>query len=86
MHSVSFWIIYVLTRPLGASIGDCLWQNAADGGLGLGATLTSLLFYAAIIGVVVYLAASKADVIDDASEPVDESAACCRRWWSWACW
>lgn len=32
----SFWIAYVLTRPLGASMGDYLAQPTGDGGLGLG--------------------------------------------------
>ena len=64
LHPVlAFWIIYVLTRPLGASIGDYLSQPSADGGLGLGATLTSLIFFAGIIAVVVYLSVTKADVI-----------------------
>ena len=39
-----FWAAYVLTRPLGASIGDLLSQNPADGGLGLGTTITSVVF------------------------------------------
>ena len=66
LHSVlSFWIIYVLTRPLGASIGDYLSQPPSEGGLGLGATLTSVLFFLAIIGAVAYLAVTKADVIED---------------------
>src|ERR1700759_5666031 len=30
----SFWAAYILTRPLGASIGDYLSQPRADGGLG----------------------------------------------------
>ncbi len=49
---VSFWIAYVLTRPLGASTGDFLSQPKADGGLGLGTTLTSSVFLAAIVGLV----------------------------------
>jgi uncharacterized membrane-anchored protein len=74
MHAVlSFWIIYVLTRPLGASIGDYLSQPAGDGGLGLGATLTSVLFFVAIVGLVAYLAVTKADVIDG-SDDRDEVA------------
>jgi hypothetical protein len=32
---LAFWIAYILTRPLGASIGDYLSQPKADGGLGL---------------------------------------------------
>jgi repeat uncharacterized protein DUF347 len=64
LHPVlAFWIIYVLTRPLGASIGDYLSQPTTDGGLGLGATLTSLIFFVGIIAIVVYLAVTKADVI-----------------------
>src|SRR4051794_7744988 len=39
---LSFWLAYILTRPLGASIGDFLSQNDPDyGGLGLGPTTTS---------------------------------------------
>ena len=52
---VAFWIAYVLTRPLGASIGDFLSQPVTDGGLGLGTTLTSFAFLCAIVGVIVYL-------------------------------
>lgn len=60
---LSFWIIYILTRPLGASIGDYLSQPAAHGGLGLGATLTSVIFLAGILGIVAYLTATRADTI-----------------------
>ena len=62
---LAFWIAYVLTRPLGASIGDLLSQphHIPDGadpaafqaGLGLGATVTSLIFLAAIVAVIVYM-------------------------------
>ncbi|MBN9630765.1 MAG: hypothetical protein J0I18_09175 [Actinobacteria bacterium] len=52
---VAFWIAYVLTRPLGASLGDLLSQPTADGGLGFGTIVTSLIFLAAILALVVYL-------------------------------
>jgi uncharacterized membrane-anchored protein len=45
----TFWIAYILTRPLGASLGDLLTQDKEFGGLALGASLTSLLFFAVII-------------------------------------
>lgn len=66
----AFWIAYILTRPLGASLGDLLSQARADGGLGLGTTITSLLFLATILAVVVYLAVTKRDVavIEDEDE------------------
>jgi uncharacterized membrane-anchored protein len=58
---LAFWAAYVLTRPLGASIGDFLSQSRGDGGLGLGTVATSLVFLAAIAAVVGYLTKSRAD-------------------------
>lgn len=60
---LSFWIAYILTRPLGASIGDYLSQARADGGLGLGTTGTSIIFLLAILGTVIYLSVTKKDTI-----------------------
>ncbi len=48
----SFWLAYILTRPFGASVGDWLSQPAANGGLGLGTTVTSVLFLVAMLGLV----------------------------------
>ena len=45
----AFWAAYILTRPLGAAVGDLLTQDHALGGLGLGATRTSVLFFAVIV-------------------------------------
>ncbi len=59
----AFWAAYILTRPLGASIGDLLSQSHADGGMGLGTVGTSFLFLAAILALVVYLARTKKDVV-----------------------
>ncbi len=59
----AFWTAYILTRPLGASIGDLLSQSAKAGGLGLGTTITSVVFLATIIGLVVYLTISRRDRI-----------------------
>ena len=50
-----FWAAYVLTRPLGASIGDLLSQSPADGGLGFGTTATSVVFLAVIVLLAAYL-------------------------------
>ncbi len=60
----SFWIAYILTRPLGASVGDYLSQPTGDGGLGLGTVVTSVLFLSVILGLVVYLAVTRRDVIE----------------------
>jgi uncharacterized membrane-anchored protein len=58
---LTFWIAYVLTRPLGASLGDGLSQSHADGGLGLGTTVTSLVFLVVIVAVVTHLALTGRD-------------------------
>jgi uncharacterized membrane-anchored protein len=57
-----FWMAYILTRPLGASTGDLLSSPRHEGGLGLGTTVTSLMFLSAILIVVTYLAITKRDV------------------------
>lgn len=51
---LTFWIIYVLTRPLGASIGDLLSQSESHGGLGFGVTSTSIIFFVFISVLVMY--------------------------------
>ncbi|MEU0821165.1 COG4705 family protein [Streptomyces mirabilis] len=60
----SFWIAYILTRPLGASIGDYLSQPTSNGGLDLGAVVTSALFLAVILGLVTYLSVTRRDVTE----------------------
>ncbi len=60
---LSFWIAYILTRPLGASIGDYLSQARTDGGIGLGTTGTSIIFLTAILGTVTYLSMTKKDAM-----------------------
>ncbi|MGD6740627.1 hypothetical protein ACOKM3_02150 [Streptomyces sp. BH106] len=60
----SFWIAYVLTRPLGASAGDYLSQPTGDGGLGLGTVVTSALFLSVILALVVFLVVTRKDITE----------------------
>jgi len=60
---LAFWLAYILTRPLGASIGDYLSQDLSNGGLGLGTVTTSMIFFATILVTVIYLTITKKDVI-----------------------
>jgi uncharacterized membrane-anchored protein len=62
---LSFWLAYILTRPLGASIGDYMSQPRKDGALGLGTTATSVIFLGAIFALVVFLTVTRSDVIAD---------------------
>ncbi|MBY8862257.1 hypothetical protein K7711_37695 [Nocardia sp. CA2R105] len=61
---LSFWLAYILTRPLGANLGDWFASSRADHGLGAGTAVTSVIFLAAILATVGYLTRTRADVID----------------------
>ncbi len=65
---LAFWIAYILTRPLGASIGDYLSQSPDDGGLGLGTVGTSALFLLTILVLVIYLSVTRRDRLDAPGE------------------
>jgi uncharacterized membrane-anchored protein len=59
---LTFWLAYILTRPLGASIGDFMSQHDRTyGGLGLGTTATSYLFLGAILALVAFLSITSSD-------------------------
>lgn len=68
---LAFWVAYVFTRPLGASLGDYLSQPVKYGGLGLGATITSVIFLLAILGIIVYLGLTKYDTVKKNAAPVN---------------
>ncbi|MCM2425185.1 COG4705 family protein [Streptomyces sp. RKAG337] len=68
---VAFWIAYILTRPLGASLGDYLSQPGDEGGLGLGTVGTSALFLVTISTLVAFLSFTRKDQTDPGTaEPV----------------
>lgn len=52
---LAFWLVYILTRPLGASFGDLLSQPKDYGGLGFGTINTSIGFLIGIAVIVVYM-------------------------------
>ncbi|HEY0524295.1 MAG TPA: hypothetical protein VGD08_12955 [Stellaceae bacterium] len=52
---LAFWLAYILTRPLGASLGDLLSQAQTYGGFGLGTVRTSIAFLAVITALVTFL-------------------------------
>ena len=71
---LAFWIIYILTRPLGASLGDFLTQPLKYGGLGFGVATTSALFGMAIIFTIIYLTRTKVDIISEAELLADQKS------------
>jgi len=62
---LTFWVAYILTRPLGANIGDWLATPSSEKGLGLGTFVTSIVFLGAILATVIFLSVTRADVIED---------------------
>lgn len=52
---LAFWIAFIVTRPIGASLGDLFIQAPKDGGLGVSITTINSIFFAVIIACVVYL-------------------------------
>ncbi|OSQ35990.1 hypothetical protein [Thalassospira mesophila] len=58
---LAFWIAYILTRPLGASLGDLMSQPPSEGGLGLGTFEINAVFFAVIIALVAFLTVTRKD-------------------------
>jgi uncharacterized membrane-anchored protein len=72
---LAFWLAYILTRPLGASIGDEMSQNSHKyGGLGLGTTGTSYIFLGCILALVTFLSITRRDATETRSSPLPEGA------------
>lgn len=61
---LSFWLAYILTRPLGANLGDWMGFRTTDGGLGLGVGLTSIIFLTAILATVIFLSITRVDAAE----------------------
>jgi uncharacterized membrane-anchored protein len=57
-HTVLFWTAFILTRPLGATLGDILTKPHADGGLNLSRIASSLVI-AAFMVLCILLTAQK---------------------------
>ncbi len=60
---LAFWIAYILTRPLGASLGDYLSQPVDAGGLALGTVGTSAIFLGTILVLVIFLTMTRKDAL-----------------------
>jgi uncharacterized membrane-anchored protein len=65
---LAFWLAYILTRPMGANLGDYLGRSPAEGGLGVGLFATSLIFLVAISAIVFYLTRTRVDVVQPGQE------------------
>jgi uncharacterized membrane-anchored protein len=61
--TTAFWIAFIVTRPIGASLGDLMIQAPQDGGMGISTGSVNVLFFAVILFLTGYLTKTKSDVI-----------------------
>lgn len=54
-RTVLFWVAFILTRPLGATVGDFLDKPSTDGGLALGRFAASAALAALMVGLIAFL-------------------------------
>ena len=60
--AILFWAAYVLTRPLGATLGDTLTKPHADGGLALGRFAATFAIATVMTGVIVFMSRRRARI------------------------
>jgi uncharacterized membrane-anchored protein len=53
-HTILFWLAFVLTRPLGATLGDLVTKPHANGGLDLGTINSSLIIGVIVIALIAF--------------------------------
>lgn len=59
-HTLLFWLAFILTRPLGATVGDLLTKARDQGGLDLG-TISSSAIIAVVLVAFIALASKRAE-------------------------
>ena len=81
LNSVAaFWMAYVVTRPLGASIADYISKPKKISGLGFGDGPTALVFTVAVVVFVSYLALARPDIQEPHATELDLTPARQTRW------
>jgi uncharacterized membrane-anchored protein len=65
-----FWAAFILTRPLGATVGDFLDKPLDHGGLALSRPIASLVLFGLIVGAILIFPQRPAEAKDDDPAPV----------------
>lgn len=53
-RTLLFWMAFILTRPLGATMGDLLTKSHEKGGFDLGTVGSSIILGAVMLGLIIY--------------------------------
>jgi uncharacterized membrane-anchored protein len=61
---LAFWIAFIVTRPIGASLGDLFIQAPQDGGLGISVAVINIVFFIVIIASVSFITIKHKDKLD----------------------
>ena len=69
----AFWMSYVLTRPLGASFADYISKPRNISGIDFGDAQTAIVFAAAVVVLVAYLAVARPDIQAPSGAPIATS-------------
>jgi uncharacterized membrane-anchored protein len=67
---LTFWVAYILTRPIGASFADFFGMPKKSGGLGIGHGPVSLVTIVAVVACIAYLARTGKDQPEPTSAAV----------------
>ena len=71
---LTFWVAYILTRPIGASFADSFGMPKTSGGLGVGHVPVSLVTVVLVVACIAYLARTGKDHPPVAAQPEYEYA------------
>jgi uncharacterized membrane-anchored protein len=77
---VAFWMAYVATRPIGASFADYISKPQNISGINFGDGPTALVFAAAVVVLVSYLAIVRPDIQQNSATPTVNPLAQSPRW------
>ena len=70
-HTLLFWVAFILTRPLGATLGDTLTKPFADGGLNLSRVGSSLIIAIFIVACILLTSRRAGDRPRASERPLD---------------
>lgn len=62
--TIAFWCAFIISRPLGESLGDFVRESPQNGGLGIGSAGTAAAFLVTIVALVTFISVSKVDRVD----------------------